>query len=99
MNDLDLGGELRQEHRLLHRRVAPPDDDRRSLFEERRVAGRAIADAASGQLPLSWDFELAVLGAHREHDRTGEVELVPDPDLVRFAPVSAELERRNIVGL
>src|ERR1700735_3588655 len=53
MHDGHLGGELRQEDRLLHCRVAATDDDRLRIAEERRVAGGAIADTTSGELILA----------------------------------------------
>ena len=56
-----------EEDRLLHRRVAAADDHRRDVAEESRIAGRAVADAAAGELLLAGDAELFVLGSHRQH--------------------------------
>jgi hypothetical protein len=43
MDDVDLGGELREVARLLHRGVAAPDDRQRLVAEHRQ---RAVADGA-----------------------------------------------------
>ena len=76
----------------------PPTMSVGASLEERRVAGGAVADAAAGELLLARDAELAVLGAHRQDDGPGQVQLIADPDLVRAA-VGGELERRHVVGL
>ena len=52
-------------------RVAAADDDRLLVLEERGVAGRAVRDAAAGELLLAADLELLVLGAHRQDDGAG----------------------------
>src|SRR4051794_24362045 len=59
----DLGGELRQEDRLLHRRVAAADDHDLLVAEEGRVADRAVRDAAALQRALGLQPELAGAGA------------------------------------
>src|SRR5205807_9852595 len=87
VNDRDGRGELREEHGLLHRRVAAADDDRRHAPEEGRVASRAVADPAAGELELTGDAELAVLGAHREDHRPRNMQLVAYPDLVQAGAI------------
>ena len=98
VHDADLGGELREEDRLLHRRVAAADDDRRAPLEEGRVAGRAVADAAPGELLLAGDAELLVLGAHRQHDRARPVLGVADPHAVHTPGLVRELDAVGLVG-
>src|ERR1700729_2245694 len=46
----DLRRELREEHRLLHRRVAATDDHGGNVTEKRGITGSAIAHAAAGEL-------------------------------------------------
>ena len=98
VDDDDLRGELRQKDRLLHRAVAAADDHRRLLLEERRVAGRAVRDAASAELLLAGHGELLVLGAHREDHRAGAVGVLADPDRVDAAGLVGELDLRRLVG-
>ena len=98
VHDADLGAELREEDRLLHRAVAAADHDDRAVLEERGVAGRAVGDAAAAQLLLAGDAELLVLGAHREDDGAGAVRLVADPDGVQVAGLGAQLDLRREVG-
>ena len=98
VHDDDPRGELGEEHRLLHGRVSAADDDRRHILEERGVAGRAVADPTPRELLLAGHAQLAVLGAHGQHDRPRQVQLVADPHLVR-ASVCGELDRGRLVGL
>ena len=98
VDDDDLGRELREEDRLLHRAVAATDDHRRLLLEERRVAGRAVRDAAAAELLLAAHLELLVLGAHREDHGAGAVLVLADPDLVDAAGLVGELDLRRLVG-
>ncbi len=93
-----LGGELGQEDRLLHRRVAAADDDRLGLAEERGIAGGAVADAAAGELLLAGDAQLLVLGAHRQHDRARAVLGIADPHAVHAARLARELDAIGLVG-
>ena len=74
MDDVDLRRELREEGRLLHRRVAAADDGDLALAEEEAVAGRAVRDAAAGEPVLAGDADLAVRRAGREDDGLGLVD-------------------------
>ena len=97
MHDADLGAELREEDRLLHRAVAAADHDDRAVLEERGVAGGAVGDAAAAQLLLAGHAELLVLGTHREDDGAGAVRLVADPDGVQVTRLGAEVDLRREV--
>ena len=98
VDDFDVLGELGQEDRLLHRRVAAADDRRRDVAEEGGVAGRAVADASAGEGVLAVDAELAVLGAHRQDHGAGQVDLIADEDPVQAA-VGGQLDARDLIGL
>src|SRR3954447_11691361 len=98
VHDLDLGGELAQEDRLLHRRVAAADDDRRLVAEERGVAGGAVGHAAAAELVLAGDAELAVLGPHGQDHGAGQVFVVPHVDAVYPAGLVGQLNARDLVG-
>ena len=63
---------------LLHRRVAAADDDHLLVAEERRVADRAVADAAALQRALALEAELARGRAGGDDHRAGQVLLVAD---------------------
>jgi hypothetical protein len=97
VHDRDLVRELREEDRLLHRRVAAADDHRLGVLEERGVAGGAVGHAAAAELLLARDPQLAVLGAHGEHHRMRPVGVVADVHGVRLA-VLARLDRRRVLG-
>src|SRR5205807_4981205 len=79
VHDRDLGGELRQENRLLHRGVAAADDDRVGAVEEGGVAGSAVAHATPAQLLLAGYAQFLVLGAHRQHDGARLILVVVTP--------------------
>ena len=98
MHDGHLGGELGQEDRLLHGRVAAADDDRLGVAEEGGVAGGAVADAAAGELLLAEHAELLVLGAHRQHDGARAVLGVADPHAVHAAGLAGELDAVGLLG-
>ena len=93
-----LRGELRQEDRLLHRRVAAADDDRLGVAEEGRVAGRAVADPATAQLLLAGDAQLLVLGAHRQDDGARPVLGLADPHPVDSAGLARQLDALGLLG-
>ena len=90
--DGDVLAELGQEDRLLHRGVAAADHEDLVVLEERGVAGRAVGDAAAGELLLAGHAELLVLGAHGQDDGAGAVLLVADPDLVDAARLGGQLD-------
>ncbi len=98
MDDRHLGGELGQEHRLLHGRVPSADDDRRRIPEERGVAGGAVADPATSELLLAGHSQLAVLGPHGQDHRPGQVGGPAGGDLVQAA-VLRQLDAGRVVGL
>ena len=99
VHDRHLRGELGEEDRLLHRGVAAADDDRLALLEERRVAGRAVGDAAAvAELLLAGHAELLVLRAHREDHRARLVVLVVDPHRVQAALLGRRLHAGRVVG-
>ncbi len=98
VDDHHRGGELGQEHRLLHRRVATTDDDRRQIPVERRVAGRAIAHPAAAELILAGHPELAVLCAHSQDHSAGQMYVRTDEDPVQ-SPVLGELDAGHIICL
>ena len=95
VNDCHLVGELRQERRLLHRRVAAADDHDLLLPEERRVADGAVRDAAALQPPLGVELELPGVRAGGHDDRLGAVLLVADVDAERTL---GEVDAGDVVG-
>ena len=80
VHERDLRGELRQEDRLLHRRVAAADDHDLLLAEEGAVADRAVRDAAALQRALRLEPELARARAGGDDHGVGAVLVVADPD-------------------
>src|SRR4051794_31282907 len=98
VHHVDLAGELGQEDRLLHGRVAAAHDDRLLLAEERGIARGAVAHTAARQLLLALDLELLVLGAHGEDHRARLVDVVADPDAVHAAGLAGELDLGRLVG-
>ena len=76
VHDDDLGREVRQEGRLLHRGVAAADDGQATILEEEAVAGRAVGDAAAGELLLAGHVHMTVLGAGRQDDGARVEDLV-----------------------
>ena len=66
LQDDDLADGLGQGERLLERRVAAADDADRAVAHERRVAARAVADAAALQALLALDAEGLEAGAGGE---------------------------------
>ena len=68
------------------------------VAEEGGVAGRAVADAAAGELVLAGDAELLVLGAHRQDDGARPVLGVADPHAVHAAGLAGELDAVGLLG-
>ena len=95
VHDRDLGRELRQEERLLHRRVAAADDDDLALAVEGAVAGRAVRDAPSVEGALRLEPELAGRCPGRDDHRLGQVLVVADVHLER--PLG-EIDAGDVVG-
>jgi hypothetical protein len=91
----DLGGELRQEDGLLHRRVAAADDHDLLLAEEGRVADRAVRDASALQQALGLEAQLARTGAGRDDHALRCELLLADPDAERML---AEVDLGDVVG-
>jgi hypothetical protein len=83
VHDRDLGRELGEEGRLLHRRVAAAHDHDLALLEERCVTDGAVRDPAALERLLGLEPELARVGAGCDDDRLGAVLRVTDPDAER----------------
>ena len=88
-------GELREEDRLFHRRVAAADDDDVLAAEEGCVADGAVRDAAPLEHALGLEPDLARACAGGDDHRTGEVLVVPDLDPER---PFREVDRGHVVG-
>ena len=95
VDDDDPAREAGDEQRLLHRRVATADDDHDLVPEERRIAGRAVRDAASLQQPLGLEPELARARAGGDDHRLRPVLVVADPHAK--GPLG-EVHARDVVG-
>ena len=95
VHDRDLGGELRQEERLLHRGVAAADDDDLAVAVERGVAGGAVGDAAAVQRALGLEPELACGCPGGDDHGLGGVLVVADVDLERAL---GEVDAGDVVG-
>ena len=90
-----LRGELGEEDRLLHRRVAAAHDDRLAVLEEGGVAGRAVGHAAAvAELLLARHPELLVLGAHGEHDGARLEHVVADAARCASSPSDSAGSKR-----
>jgi hypothetical protein len=94
----DLPGELGEEDRLLHGRVAAAHDHGVAVLEEGGVAGGAVGDPAAAQLLLAWDDQLAVLGAHGQDHGLGAVLGVAHPHLVHPTGLGGQLDARGLLG-
>lgn len=90
MHDRDGAGETGEEGRFLERAVAA-NDDHVPPAEEEAVAGRAPGDAVARQILVAGNAELAVAGAHGEHNRVGEVGLAVHDDLLRESVRSTDV--------
>ena len=95
VHEVHVRRELRQEERLLERRVAAADDVHVLVAEERRVAGRAGGDAAALVLLLGRDAEEARGRARRDDHRARGVLVVADVDAERLL---GEVDLRDVVG-
>ena len=89
-------GELGDEDRVLHRRVAAADHDHLLAFEEGAVADAAGGDAAAAELHLAGDAEPFRLRPHRQDHGLGAVLLVAEEDLLDAAV--GELDPVDVVG-
>ena len=96
VDDRQLVGELGDEDRVLHRRVAAADHDHVLALEEGAVADAAGGDAAAAELDLAGDAEPLRLGAHREDHGLRAVLVVADPDALDAAV--GELDAGRVVG-
>ena len=95
VHQVDARGELRQEQRLLERRVAAADDVDLLLAEERCVTGRAGRDAASLVLLLRLDPEPAGARAGGDDHAARRVLVVADEDPERLrGEIDAASRRR-----
>src|SRR5688572_5965001 len=97
VDDADLPGELGQEGRVLHGRVAATDHDRVGVAEEGGVTGRAVRHTARRQLLLAGYPELLRLGAHREDHRARLDLLAAHVHDVRAAVLGRQLDLRGVV--
>ena len=96
VDDRQLVGELGDEDRVLHRRVAAADHDHPVAFEEGAVADPAGGDAAAAELHLAGDAEPFRLRPHRQDHGLGAVLLVAEEDLLDAAV--GELDAVDVVG-
>jgi hypothetical protein len=92
----DLRGEPGEEGGLLDGGVATADHDDVLVAEEEAVTGGTPADAVTREPVLALDVELAVAGAHGQHDGTGAMRgAVGDADGL---DVALELNGGDVVG-
>ena len=96
LTTVSSSGELGDEDRVLHRRVAAADHDHLLVLEEGPVADAAGGDAAAAELDLARDAEPARLGPHRQDHGLGEVLLVAEEDPLDAAV--GELDPVDVVG-
>ena len=96
MHDRELVGELGDEDRVLHRRVAAADHGDVLALEEGAVADAAGRDAEALKLHLAGDAEPLGLGAHGEDHGAGAVGVLADDDLVDVAV--GQLQLGDVVG-
>ena len=96
VDDDQLAGELGDEDRVLHRRVAAADHDHLLVLEEGAVADAAGGDAAAAELDLAGDAEPARLRPHRQDHGFRQVLLVAEVDLLDAAV--GELDPVDVVG-
>ena len=95
VHERHFGRELGEEGRLLHRRVAAAHDDDFALLEERRVADRAVRDAAALELALGLEPELPGVRPGRDDDGLRAVLVVADPYAERAL---GEVDPGDVVG-
>jgi len=91
----DLRRELRQEDRLLHRRVAAADDHDLLVTVERGVADGAVGDAAAVKGALGFEIELPCGRAGGDDHALGAVLVLADPDA---KGALREVNARDVVG-
>src|ERR1044071_3903005 len=96
MDDRDPRGELREERRLLHRRVAAADDGDLLAAEEKSVARRAVRDAEALQLFLRRQSELHGRGAGGDDQRVALEDVLIGGDLERMV---AEVDALDLLHL
>ena len=89
-------GELGDEDRVLHRRVAAADHGDVLALEEGAVADTAGGDAAAAELQLAGDAEPLGLRPHREDHGLGPVGVLADLDGVDAAV--GQLDLGGVVG-
>jgi hypothetical protein len=71
----DLGGEVGEKQRLFDRGIAAADHKHLLVAIEEPVAGGAGGDAVTAEFAFRRQVEPARLGAGREHERVGEVDV------------------------
>ena len=96
VDDLQVLGELRDEDRVLHRRVAAADHGDVLVLEEGAVADSAGGDAAAAELHLAGDAEPLGLRPHGEDHGPGAVDVLADLDGVDVAV--GQLDLGGVVG-
>src|SRR5918994_803840 len=96
MDDRELLGELGDEDRVLHRRVATADHDHLLVLEEGAVAHAAGGHPVAAELDLARDTEPLRLSSHGEDHGLCPVLVVVDPDALE--PSVAELDPGRVVG-
>ena len=75
MHQRHLGGEIGEEQRLLDRGIAAADHQHFLAAIEEAVAGGAGGDAVAAEFLLARQIEPARLGAGRENQRLGEIDV------------------------
>src|SRR5690606_24217214 len=95
VHDGHAAGELGEERRLLHRRVATADDRDVLVPEEEAVTGGTRRDAAAEQLLLTRHVQIPRSSTHRENDRLGGVTLAVHR---RVLDVAGEFELLDVLG-
>jgi hypothetical protein len=83
VHDRDLARELREEGRLLHRRVAAAHDQQLPVAEEEAVAGGAAAHAASAERVLAGHGQPLGAGTGADDDAVRAILVVAGPDAER----------------
>jgi hypothetical protein len=92
----DRPGELRQEQRLLHRRVTTADDGDVLVAEEEPVTGGTPRDTVAGEQVFAGYVQLAVARTHREDDRPSAV--LGAPGVTHHLHIAGEVDTLDVVG-